>query len=90
MAMVQLGPERFADAPQIALVTGLDAQPLQDCLNIFVGACARQAFEQNDKQGLFVKDCPPTTASMRFALQHALGERPEQSYYWDDVVLAED
>ncbi len=90
MAMAELGPERFAGGPNIALITGLDAEPLPEHLNIFVGACTRRAFEENGRRGLFVKDCPPTCASTRFALLHALGERPEQDYYWDSVELAED
>ena len=90
MAMRELGEERFAGGPDIALITGLDAEPVADRLNIFVGACTRRAYQDSGEEGLFVKDCPPTCASTRFALLHALGERPGQDYYWDGVELAED
>ena len=90
MAVSQLGSERFGEGRRIALIAGLDAEPLPDHLNIFVGQCTRQAYEKSGRNGLFVKDCPPTCTSTRLALLHAFGEQSEQGYYWDNVELASD
>ena len=90
MAVVELGQDRFANAPDIALVGGLGAQPLPDHLNIFVGKCAKKSYENAGNKGLFVGDCPPTCSSVKSALLHALGERDRQDYYWDHVTLADD
>ena len=90
MAFVQIGSERFRNGPPIAIVTGPGAKPLPDHLNIFVGQCARPAYEKTGKQGLYVSDCPPTAASTRYAFQYALRELLKQEYYWDHVKLAED
>lgn len=81
-ALEGIGPEKLSGAPDMAILIGPNAEPVEGKLNLIIGGCLGKFKDR----GIFVDFCPAYGADIKGALEQALGLRDSFEYMWDKIL----
>ena len=82
MALEEIGPEKLSGAPNMTLVIGPNAKPVEGKRNLIIGGCLGKFKDR----GIFVDFCPAYGVDIKGALEQALGLRDSFEYVWDKIL----
>lgn len=75
-------PKDFEKAPDLAIVLGPGAKPVEGKVNIIVGDCLKKYAGE----GIFVPCCPAYLHDLKCAIDYAIGKTSERIYLWEKLL----
>ena len=72
----------FEEAPEIAIILGPGAKPVEGKVNVIVGDCLKRYAGK----GIFVPCCPVYLYDLKCAIDYAIGKISERVYLWEKLL----
>jgi len=81
-ALVALKQEKIPKEPEVAILIGPDAKPVEGKVNVIAGRCLRDLSDQ----GTFVDFCPAYANDIKNAVMLVKGLNTRFEYMWDGIL----